>query len=442
MLGALLLAVLMVLMIVPDNFDYRMLTTGHAPESGSALSRILWLSLLSGSLLVILSRASLCRHLLRNVNPFLLAFLVLAVLSIVWSVEPKLTLRRDIRLFTIVLVCIAFALTDWQRRMQTVVRPVLTAVILGSIVFGLVAPALAIHQETSPELLGAWRGLTNHKNSLGALAGVTLLLWMHAWSTREVRVWQAVLAGIAAAVCVWLSRSATSMIATLFAAVFLGVLFYLPRYLHPYVKYVVAIIATALTVYALTMLRLIPGQRILLAPVTLLTDLDTTFTGRSEIWHIITEKIRHYPLLGTGYGAYWTGPDPQSPSYAFITQMNGFYPGSAHNGYLEVANDLGWVGLLCLFGYLGHHVQQTLRLFAIDAPQAGLYLTLFMQQAIANLSESHWFSVLSVHFVLMTLVSVAVAQHLLSYYAQMRYESLRASSRPSVIAAHSMGRAQ
>jgi O-antigen ligase len=163
-------------------------------------------------------------------------------------------------------------------------------------------------------------------------------------------------------------------------------------------------------IYALAILRLIPGLELLLAPVTSLTGMDVTFTGRSEIWAIIVARIHMNPLLGVGYGAYWIGPVAQSPSYEFIWRMGGFYPGSAHNGYLDVTNDLGWIGLVCLLGYIVVHLRQSLRVLAADKAQGALFLALFIQQAMVNLSESHWFSVLSLQFVLMTLATVALAR--------------------------------
>jgi hypothetical protein len=51
----------------------------------------------------------------------------------------------------------------------------------------------------------------------------------------------------------------------------------------------------------------------------------------------------------------------------------------------------------------------------MERGQAALYLALFFQQAITNLSESHWFSVLSVDFIIMTLTTMAVARALLEY---------------------------
>jgi O-antigen ligase len=417
---------LIVLMIVPEGFDYRMLVAGQTPESGGLLSRSLWLGLLTSGAILVIWRAALAQLLLRHLNTFLIAFVLLALASIAWSVEPMLTLRRDIRLLTIVLVCLAFAMLGWhERRLQSVVRPLLTLMLVASIVFGVVAPSLAIHQETSPELLGAWRGVTNHKNSLGALAGVTFLFWLHGWLAREVPAWRAVLGGALAVACMYLSRSATGSIATVFAAAFLVLLTQWPRALQPYFKYAIALVITTIAFYALAVLRLIPGQDVLLAPLTTLTGLDSTFTGRTAIWGIVNEHIALHPLLGTGYGAYWTGPNPQSPSYEFIARMGGFYPGSAHNGYLEVTNDLGWVGLLCLLGYMTAHLRQALRAMAINKAQAALYLTLFMHQVIANLSESHWLSVLSIHFVLMTLVTAALARLLLNHRLQMNFALLQ-----------------
>ena len=83
--------------------------------------------------------------------------------------------------------------------------------------------------------------------------------------------------------------------------------------------------------------------------------------------------------------------------------------------YLEILNDLGWVGLLCLIAYIVVHVWQSVQLMDIERAQGALYLGLFFQQAITNLSETHWFSVLSIDFVIMTLATVALARGILEY---------------------------
>jgi exopolysaccharide production protein ExoQ len=409
--------VLIVLMIVPEGFDYQGLATAGAPSAGGPISRMLWLGLLALSAVIILWRAGLAWLLARTLNPFFMLFVALAIASVAWSIDPALSIRRLIRLSTFVLACTAFVLVSWHaRRYQNVVRPILTIVLLGSIIFGLVLPSLAIHQESSAELVDAWHGLANHKNGLGALACVALIFWFHAWLTREVKWLPALVGGAIATTCLVLSRSSTSLAATVFVMIFLLVLLRSPHGLRPYMPYLVAMLVAIFLLYALAILDLIPGLGALMTPVTLLTGKDMSLTGRTQIWAIIAEHIRYHPFLGTGYAAYWTAePVPGTDSYAFVWRMGSFYPGSAHNGYLEVVNDLGWVGLTCLFAYIVMHVRQSLQLLGIDRNQAALYLALFFQQAITNLSESHWFSVLSVHFLLLALATTALARGLLEH---------------------------
>ena len=146
-----------------------------------------------------------------------------------------------------------------------------------------------------------------------------------------------------------------------------------------------------------------------------ITGKDMTFTGRTDIWDIMFEHIRRHPWVGTGYGAYWTGTEQGTPSFEFVARL-GFDPASAHNGYLDVLNELGALGLVVLFGYLAVFVAQSLRLMHVDRYQAALFLALFLQQAITNLAESRWFSPLSVDFVIMTLATTALARALIEQH--------------------------
>ena len=69
-----------------------------------------------------------------------------------------------------------------------------------------------------------------------------------------------------------------------------------------------------------------------------------------------------------------------------------FYPTEAHNGYLEVVNDLGLVGLFCVLFFLFWFIRQALQLMQFDRSQAALYLALLFQEMVINMSESDWFS--------------------------------------------------
>ncbi len=68
-----------------------------------------------------------------------------------------------------------------------------------------------------------------------------------------------------------------------------------------------------------------------------------------------------------------------------------FYPTEAHNGYLDIVNDLGYVGLICLILFLFAYVRQSLQLLRFDRNQAVLYLALLFMEMVVNMSESDWF---------------------------------------------------
>ncbi len=407
---------LVVMMVVPEGFDYSGLDEpSPGPSSGSPVSRIIWLSLLGLGVLVTIWRAAMAWLLVRDLNLYFLLIIGLAIASIAWSIEPSLTVRRIIRLVTFVFVCLALVLSGWHtQRFQNVLRPILTIMLVGSILFAMFMPHLAIEQSDAAELAGAWRGLATQKNGLGALACLAMIFWVHAWLAREVKPLPALFGISVAATCLVFSRSSTSLAATIVVIFLMIVLMRLPYFLRPVKKYLVSILVAIILIYSLAMLNLVPGSETLLQPIVALTGKDMTFTGRSTIWAIMADHISWRPKLGSGFAAYWTPVHPPGKeSYVFIEQMYGFYPGSAHNGYLEILNDLGWVGMLLFLAYIITYIRQSLQLHAIDLNQSMLYLALFFQQAITNLSESHWFNVLSVDFVIMAFATIALGRSLL-----------------------------
>jgi len=115
------------------------------PGSGSASSRLIWIGLACTGALVVLLNLRLARGVLSQVNPFFLAFGLLAAASVLWSIDPQFTARRLIRLATIFLVALAFVLVP-GRRIEDVLRPMITAVLVGSILFVLLFPDLAFER--------------------------------------------------------------------------------------------------------------------------------------------------------------------------------------------------------------------------------------------------------------------------------------------------------
>jgi len=423
--------ILLVFTIVPEGFNYprsipltpgmqlmNTATTLAMPTEGSPLSRAIWLALLAFGVVVAASRIGPLLKLLKRANIWLLLFIGLAIASVVWSIEPLVTVRRCIRAGTIILDSLAFALLarDDPRMMQRTLRPIFLAVLAGSIVFCLVNPELAIEQSSQAELAGAWHGLSPQKNGLGSLAAVGLILWLHAWLSGEANRMLALVGMAVSVICVVESRSSTSIMAAAFASVLLLMLLRSPPGLRRYLPYLIGAFVVLLLTYSLAVLNLLPGSGTLLSPIAALTGKDLTFSGRTAIWEIINRNIALHPLLGSGYGAYWV-QKPGSPSMEHLVRLY-FYPTESHNGYLDVINDLGYIGGILLVGYLITYIRQGLRIFRVYRTQGALFLAVIFEQFIANLSEARWWNCLTNEFVILTIATVAMANVLAFLHRQ------------------------
>ena len=415
---------LICIMVIPPGCSYAALGT-TMPSEGSPTSMILWLTLLAFGVGVPLTRSAEALKLLREINPFLLLYLALAAASLMWSIDQPVTMRRLFRASTTVLVAVGFALMTWRTtRFQSVLRPILTLILLGSIVFVIMEPELAIEQAEAQALVGAWHGLAMQKNGLGSLAAIGLILWMHAWLSKEKPGMLAALGMAVSLICLAKSRSSSSIVAAVFSCLLMLMLMRLPASMRRYLPYLIFLFVGTLLVYALAVLNLVPGSGLLLSPITALTGKDMTFSGRTNIWAIINENIAYHPLLGSGYGAYWVML-PGSPSMAMLGRLY-FYPTESHNGYLDVINDLGYVGGACLVGYVIAYLRQGIRLLFALRPQGILLLTILFEQLIANLTEARWFNVLTCEFTIMTIATVALGRTMLD----VRTQNLSAAMAP------------
>jgi len=433
---AILITVQALILIVPQGFDYsQQIVSGvsQMPTEGDPLSRVTWMFLLVGGLYLLIKNRSRTLALLKHFNPFIIAFLGLASLSVLWSIAPDVTVRRVYRFVTVLVVCMAFTAQGWhRRRYQNVTRTLLTLILIASIIFVLIAPQYAVQAQLAAELKGAWRGITVGKNNLGPLASDAAILWLHAWLSKESKPSTAASGFLMSLFVLIKSRSDDSILATAFGLPFMLLLLRPAGTLRRYMPYIVGLFAVAIGVYALAVLDLIPGSATLLSPIALLTGKSLTFSNRTAIWAVLEAHIRLHPWLGTGYGAYWYDT-PNSPSQKMV-QLLYFYPTEGHNGYLDVINDTGYAGFSLLIAYFVSYVRQSLRLMRQDKYQAGLYLTLIFTAFLSDLSESHWFNVLQIGFLLMTLATAALAKSYLEARAgstaMLRFKRARMSGTP------------
>jgi exopolysaccharide production protein ExoQ len=277
-------------------------------------------------------------------TPVIYGLVILAAVSVLWSIDGAATQRRVVALVFTTLAGSVLA-ARWNMRQLTEIIAAQFAVYMAlSFLFALAPPHHGIMTELFP---GAWRGVWTEKNGLGALMAMGALSCLAAAILAAPRrmFWLLMFAGCVALLL--LSRSKTSLASLVLGVAVIAFVGLVRR--GP----VMAVVATWLGVAgALTL-----GGILVLAP-QLIFDLlgkDATLTGRTEIWTAaMRQGMLNNPNLGFGYGVLWDHREAYDPA-SWIAHDAGFVAGHAHNGWLEVWLGLGFLGLgIWALAYLGN----------------------------------------------------------------------------------------
>jgi O-antigen ligase len=267
-----------------------------------------------------------------RIDPAVLALLTLLVLSTGWSADPSLTVRRVAG----VLAASAFGLYLADRYSLTdqllLVMRALTVAALVSAVAAILVPHYGV-------AAGAWRGVFLTKNVLARLMTLGVLaslLAMSSFRAQRVLLRQAAVCGFVCAAVLLQAGSAfaTLVLGLVIALVALAALVGQTGY--PLRQgAVVAIVTSATATAAWALLNTDAVLRLL--------DRGSGLTGRRPLWRSVVPAIREHFWFGHGYGAFWRGWE--QPSY-LVWLQNPWGPPHAHNGVLEMALNVGAVGVV------------------------------------------------------------------------------------------------
>ena len=302
-------------------------------QADSVLARAMFFPAYLAGLTVLLQRPGRAAlGLLRE--PFLVALMGVAALSLLWSVAPDQTGRRIVAIGFTTLTGVALgARWRWSQLVEIVAVAFAVMTVL-SLILGVASPTVGRMTELFP---GAWRGLWLEKNTFGGLMAFAALSFAAAalFQPRRGLFWWSMTA--LAIVLLGLSTSKTSLVSLLLGGSGLGFALLVRR------GGASAVITTWLAVAAVV----VAGAVVALQPDLFLGLLgkDATLTGRTKIWAAVWRLIQQRPLLGYGYGAVWSDDTGWGPLQWVIKQA-GFKPEHAHNSWLEQWLGLGLVGLI------------------------------------------------------------------------------------------------
>jgi O-antigen ligase len=114
---------------------------------------------------------------------------------------------------------------------------------------------------------------------------------------------------------------------------------------------------------------------------------NPTLTERTWLWGQLVGMVEN-PVLGTGFESFWLGS-----RLAHIWALNPWMPNQAHNGYLEVYLNLGWVGLALVMLVLGTGYTTVFSAWKKGIATGGLGLSYVFVVLVFNFTEAAFFRI-------------------------------------------------
>ena len=139
-----------------------------------------------------------------------------------------------------------------------------------------------------------------------------------------------------------------------------------------------------------------------------------TLTGRTDIWReVLSFPVN--PVVGVGYESFWLGPRLEQ-----MRELAGFDINEAHNGYIEIYVNLGWIGLTVLAVLLATCYRNATRAYPSDPDYGGLTLAYFLAAVVTALTEAG-FRMMSPGWFFLLLVTAVPREPLTSGIASTDY---------------------
>ena len=139
---------------------------------------------------------------------------------------------------------------------------------------------------------------------------------------------------------------------------------------------------------------------------------DPTLTGRTEVWDRLL-SLHTDPIFGDGFCSFWSDK-------RYLSQLPYWIGASAHNGYLEVYLDGGFLGLFFLGIVLLATGYRVSRHLPDGSNYALIRFAVFVAIIIEDVSESNWGRMSSLGFIfLLTAIGYAERGDLVSIPASV-----------------------
>lgn len=361
-------------------------STSATMEEGSSIDRTILTILLCLGILIVIKRNYNWRNTLKD-NLSVVLLIGFMLISVLWSDMPFVSFKRWIRNFIPIVMAFVLATeSDPRQALQCLFRRMIYICIPFSLMLIKYYPYLGVQYG---RWFGQrmWIGVSSQKNGLAFLCMFALFyfIWtfIRRWKDRDKPVvwYQTYIEIFIFILAIYLftgpnntlTYSVTSTVSLATGSICLAGLFWLK-------KQNIIIGANALTILIAVIIvygTITPfvGHLTFYDPSAALGR-EESLTGRSDIWAYLVPYAMLRPFLGHGFGGFWTDAIRAATS------------SHAHNGYLDIILNTGFIGLFFLSIFLISNCRRAQRLMTQDFDWGVLWFSILLMAVVHNIAES------------------------------------------------------
>ena len=267
-------------------------------------------------------------------------FLLWCSATLLWSNYPFVSFKRLFQYITTYLVFLSiFAHVSSTEKTFKYFKILLSGYILISFISVFTIPG-AIDEH------GLWRGIATSKNHLGQMTLISILFFIHFIYTSSMRQKLFFIFMLLLTAILFLGSNSVTSSLTLLIIGGLLLAQYLDKQFAPTGIGRTVSVTIIVFMFAMLISLLFFAPR-LLSDLVNETGRDLTLTGRTELWQDVLKYANSHLLLGAGFQGFWVLDSLQLQE---LYQVYIWIPIQAHNGYLDILNETGLIGLLLFFG--------------------------------------------------------------------------------------------
>ena len=311
---------------------------------GSLITQMTWIVLYFSIFILSFNQINNYFHLMKK-NKYYLILIFLILFSMFWSASFILTFRRCIALMGTIYVGIYLSDRYMIKDVVKILSVSFTIIIIFSLMSLFIITDYAMHNNYWDHYYGSWRGVFVNKNHLGRIMSLSILCWFFLLGCKKNKLIY-MLGFILSFILLIKSNSITGFLG------FISII--IVSFVYRLIKIRFNIKINNLKFNFTSFLPIVSFIIILLnacyfffEDIIILLGRDSTLSNRTLIWFSCLQMILKAPFLGYGYGAFWMGyQGPSGDMLKYYNSILEWVVPHAHNGLIDIALQLGIVGVL------------------------------------------------------------------------------------------------